>query len=261
MRHRVLKEYDPAPGVSISSLAYEYPSGYDVPEHAHYSDQLIYATCGVMEVSTGQRLWLTPPHLAVWIPARTRHRIRMLRAVSMRTLYFRRGLAIRAAGGCAVLHISPLLRELILEAIRIRDLRVKNHCHRALRDLIVSQLQKASPVPMLLTLPTESRALVVAQAYIAKQVEAPLLHALCKDAGVSVRTIERIFRKDVGMSFEVWRRQARLMKAMELLVKGNSLKQIASRVGYRQTSALVELFRQTLGTTPKAWISHLTKAE
>lgn len=63
---------------------------------------------------------------------------------------------------------------------------------------------------MLLTLPTESRALVVAQAYIAKQVEAPLLHALCKDAGVSVRTIERIFRKDVGMSFEVWRRQGKL---------------------------------------------------
>lgn len=98
MRHRVLKEYDPAPGVSISSLAYEYPSGYDVLEHAHYSDQLIYATCGVMEVSTDQRLWLTPPHLAVWIPARTRHRIRMSRAVSMRTLYFRRRLAIRAAG-------------------------------------------------------------------------------------------------------------------------------------------------------------------
>jgi transcriptional regulator GlxA family with amidase domain len=136
---------------------------------------------------------------------------------------------------------------------------VGNHCHCALRDLIVSQLQKVCPVSTLLTLPTESRALVVAQAYIAKQAEAPLLHAVCKDAGVSVRTIERIFRKDVGMSFEVWRRQVRLMKAIELLVEGYSLKQIASKVGYRQTSALVELFRQTLGTTPKAWISCLTK--
>jgi hypothetical protein len=86
----------------------------------------------------------------------------------MRTLYFRKGLAIRAAGGCAVLHISPLLRELTLETVRIRHLRVKNHCHCALRDLSVSQLQKASPVSMRLILPRESRALVVAQAYIAK---------------------------------------------------------------------------------------------
>jgi AraC-like DNA-binding protein len=51
------------------------------------------------------------------------------------------------------------------------------------------------------------------------------------------------------------------MKAIELLVEGNSLKQIASKVGYRQTPALLELFRQTLGTTPKAWISRLTKAD
>jgi len=43
---------------------------------------------------------------------------------------------------------------------------------------------------------------------------------LCSEAGVSVRTIERAFRKDVGTSFESWRRQARLTKAVELLVSG-----------------------------------------
>jgi len=261
MRHAILREYDPRRGVSISTLAYEYPPGHDVPEHAHDSDQLIYATRGVMQVSAGQNLWLTPPHLAVWIPARTRHRIRMSGAVSMRTLYLRRGLALRAPEGCTVLHVSPLLRELIVEAARTGDLLVRNHLHCALRDLIVSQLQNASPVLMRLTLPRDSRALAVAQAFIAKQAQAPLLHALCRDAGVSVRTIQRTFRRDVGMSFEVWRRQVRLMKAIELLVEGKSLKEIASEVGYRQPSALIELFRQTFGTTPKAWISRLTKAD
>ena len=76
MRHRILKRYDPKRGVSISTLAFDYPSGYNVPEHAHGSDQLIYATRGVMEISANQSLWLTPPELAVWIPAGTRHRIR-----------------------------------------------------------------------------------------------------------------------------------------------------------------------------------------
>jgi AraC-like DNA-binding protein len=257
MRHGSLKQYDPGLGVSISTLAYEYPPGFKVTEHAHGSDQLIYAIQGVMEVSAGQCLWLTPPHLAVWIPAGTRHRIRMPGAVSMRTLYLRRGLASGAPPVCTVLHVSPLLRELVVEAVRIGQLRTKNHLHRALQDLIVSQLQNASPVPMFVTLPRDSRALGVAQACIANQAGASSMITLCERVGVSVRTIERIFRREVGMSFEVWRRQARLMKAIELLVEGNSIKEVAARVGYRQPSAFVELFRHTLGMTPKAWISAL----
>jgi AraC family transcriptional regulator of arabinose operon len=257
MRHDILKAYDPKPSVSISTLAYEYPPGFNVPEHAHRSDQLIYATRGVMEVSAGQSLWLAPPNLAVWIPARTRHRIRMPGAVSMRTLYLRRGLAPSAPAVCTVLHVSPLLRELVVEAVRIGQLRMKNHLHCALRDLIVSQLQNASPVPMFVTLPRDSRALGVAQACIANQANAPSLYALCDQVGVSVRTIERTFRREVGMSFEVWRRQVRLMKAIELLVEGSPVKEVAAEVGYRQPSAFVKLFRQTLGMPPKAWASAL----
>src|SRR2546425_2370467 len=142
MRHTHLRQYDPRAGVSISTLAYEYPAGYHVPEHAHGSDQLIYATRGVMEISAGQSLWLTPPQLAVWIPARTRHRIRMPGPVSMRTLYLRRGLFQAAA--CAVLHVSPLLRELIVEIVRLGRLRIKNRLHGAFRDLLLSQLRAAS---------------------------------------------------------------------------------------------------------------------
>ena len=65
MRHGVSTEYDPKPGVSISTLAYEYPADFNVPEHSHGSDQLIYATRGLMQVSAGQSYWLIPPQFAV----------------------------------------------------------------------------------------------------------------------------------------------------------------------------------------------------
>ena len=261
MRHFAPNQYDPKPGVSISTLAYEYPAGYNVPEHAHDSDQLIYATRGVMEVSACQRLWLTPPHLALWIPARTRHRIRMPREVSMRTLYLKRGLVPGAPEVCTVIHVSPLFRELVVEAVRIGHLRMKNRLHCALRDLIVSQLQNASPIPMFVALPQDSRALGVAQAFIANQADTPSLDAMCRRVGVSVRTIQRTFRREVGTTFEFWRRQMRLMKGIELLVEGCSVKVVAAEVGYRQPSAFVELFRQTLGMTPKAWASALRGEE
>jgi AraC-like DNA-binding protein len=53
----------------------------------------------------------------------------------------------------------------------------------------------------------------------------------------------------------------RLMKAIELLVEGCPVKEVAFEVGYRQPSAFVEMFRQTLGATPKAWVSALAAAE
>lgn len=79
--------------------------------------------------------------------------------------------------------------------------------------------------------------------------------------GVSVATlahaIERSFLKELGISFESWRRQVRLTKAVELLVSGKSIKAVAFEVGYCQSSAFVEMFRLILGTTPKAWVSAL----
>jgi AraC-like DNA-binding protein/mannose-6-phosphate isomerase-like protein (cupin superfamily) len=260
MRHfGVVRDYDPKRGVSIATLAYEYPPGFQVPEHAHGSDQLIYAIRGVMEVSSGQSMWLIPPHFALWIPARTSHRIYMPGAVSMRTLYFRRELVHRPSPGCAVLHVTPLLRELIVEAVRVGQLRTRNRHECALRDLTILHVKNASPVPTFITLPREQRALAVAQAVLANPALPKPLAMLCGDVGVSVRTIQRTFRKDVGTDFASWRRQVRLTKAVELLVSGRSVKEAAFAVGYQQSSAFVEAFRLTLGTTPKAWTLSLAK--
>jgi len=253
MRHGFTNCYDPKPGTSISTLAYEYPPGFHVPEHAHGADQAIYATRGVMEVSVGQSFWLIPPQFAIWIPARTMHSIRMPGAVSMRALYLRRGVAAKLPGACTVLHVTPLLRELIVEAVRIGQLRTRNRLHCALRDLIVLHLESASSVPTFLTLPKDRRALAVAHALIANQADNPSLDSLCASAGAGVRTIERVFRREVGMDFATWRRQARLMKAVELLAAGSLVKQVAFATGYRQPSAFVEMFRRTFGATPKAW--------
>jgi AraC-like DNA-binding protein len=255
----VITEYDPKPGVSVSTLAYEYTRGFRVPEHAHGADQLIYAIHGVMEVFAGQSVWLIPPHFALWIPALTSHRLQMPGPVSMRTVYFRRGIVAAFPSDCAVLHVTPLLRELIVETVRVGRLRMRNHHERALRDLLVLHLERASPMPTFVTLPRDGRARMVAEAVLANPGDSRTLAALCAQAGVTVRTIERTFRKDVGADFASWKRQVRLMKAVELLVSGQSVKEVSFAIGYRQPSAFVEMFRRTMATTPKAWISALEK--
>jgi len=64
----------------------------------------------------------------------------------------------------------------------------------------------------------------------------------------------RIFRAEVGVDFETWQRQVRLMKGVEPLVGGCSV-----AVGYQEASTFVALFRATFATTPKAWLSALER--
>ena len=254
---KILTEYDPTRGSFVATLAYEYPKGYHVPEHAHGSDQLIYAIRGLMLVSSGNNTWLIPPHFALWIPARQRHQLHMRSAVSMRTLYLRPGLVRRFGENCQVLHVTNLLREVVLEIVATGRLRIRNVYQRALCDVLLRCLQNSSPLPTLITLPRDPRAMKLAQAVLAQPGTPQPLVALCGQAGLSVRTLQRLFQKELGMDFDSWRRQVRLMKAVELMVAGSSIKQTAFEVGYRQPSAFVEMFRGTFGETPKAWITAL----
>ena len=258
MRQAIERENDPRRGVSIATLARDYSRGSQVDLHAHGSDQLIYASRGVMEVASGESVWMLPPHFGLWIPARTPHRIRMPERVSLRTLYLRPSLT-NLTPACAVLHVGPLLRELIFEIVRVGELRYRKPVECALRDLLVAELLRASQVPTGVALPKDPRALTVAQAVLADPAIKVALREMCASAGVSVRTLERIFQREVGTDFECWRRQVRLMRAVELLVSGCSVKEVTFAVGYRNPSAFVALFRATFGTTPKAWVSGLER--
>src|SRR5438045_7606977 len=114
-------------------------------------------------------------------------------------------------------------------------------------------------MPTSVTLPKDSRARAIADTIIGNPSDRQSLAAMCNAAGVGVRTIQRVFRREVGSDFEFWRRQVRLMKAVELLISGHSVKEVGFALGYRQPTAFVEMFRGILGTTPGAWIKALQR--
>lgn len=260
MRHRaILRMYDPPAGVTIATLEYEYSAAWEVPQHAHGSDQLIYAIRGVMEVTAGDTLWMVPPQFALWVPAGILHSIRMARPVSMRTLYVRAG-RVRRVKECAVVHVTPLLRELTLEAVRLRKLNTRERGERALTDLIALQLERATPVPTSVRLPKEPRTAAVCGAVLQNPGGTGTLSALCAAAYVSVRTVQRVFRVEMGVEFEAWRRQVRLMGAIALLSQGRSVKEAAYAMGYKQPGGFIGAFRRTFAQTPKAWIQEQVRS-
>jgi AraC-like DNA-binding protein len=210
----------------------------------------VYASRGVMTVRTDDGTWVVPTHRAVWIPARTRHTITASGTVAMRTLYLQTGLVETLRPVCCVVNVSPLLRELILQACRTKSLQRSAPRQRHLIDVIVDQLEVIQMVPLQLPHVSDVRARRVAQMLEEDPSDARILAQLCKGSGAGKRTVERIFQRELGISFGRWRQQLRLMQAVRLLAEGMKVTHAAMEAGYSSPSAFISTFKKALGTTP-----------
>lgn len=234
----------------IMTLTRDYPAGHVIPLHFHDRDQVVYASRGVMTVRTADGSWVVPTHRAVWIPAKVAHAIAMSGVVAMRTLYLKLQLATTLPRDCCVINVSPLLKELILTACADARLKKTIRAQRHLIDVIIDQLEAIKMVPLQLPNPSDPRALRIAEALLADPSDRRPLRHMCKVAGASKRTVERLFKEDVGMTFGRWRQQLRLMQGMRLLAEGAKVTHAALEAGYSTPSAFISMFRKTWGTTP-----------
>lgn len=237
----------------ITALVYDYPRGHVVPWHFHEWDQVVYASQGVMTVRTKDGVWVVPTHRAVWLPAGMAHTIRMSGAVAMRTLYMRPKVTRVLPRACCVINVSPLLRELILEACHCAALKRTVPRERHLINVILDQFETVQTVPLQLRSPDDARAKRFAETLLAEPGNKRPLAELCERAGASKRTMERLFRDEVGMTLGKWRQQLRLMEAMRLLAEGAKVTHAAMDAGYSTPSAFIAMFGKALGTTPRAY--------
>jgi AraC-like DNA-binding protein/quercetin dioxygenase-like cupin family protein len=237
----------------IATLTHEYPAGHVIPFHFHNRGQLVYASRGVMTVRTAGGAWVVPTHRAVWIPAAIPHSIAMSGQVSMRTLYLAPRLGKVLPDSCCVVSVSPLLRELILHACTFGKLKITRRREEHLVDMILDQLRAIETVALQLPNPSDPRALRVASILITDPGDRRPLSRICRGAGASKRTVERLFQSEIGMSLGRWRQQLRLMHAMRHLAEGAKVTHAALEAGYSTPSAFISAFKKALGTTPTAY--------
>jgi AraC-like DNA-binding protein len=234
----------------VRCLGLTVPPGSRVGLHAHDWPQLVYASRGVISVTAAAGAWVVPPMRALWIDAGVRHALHMRGRVEMRTLYFRPDRAPGLPGPCCVIDVSPLLRELIVSIVASGSLEGSAPAGRARFTLLVDLMRVIPERPLELPMPTDARAVRVAE-LVGKDAAAPgTLAGMARGSGASVRTLERVFLAQTGMTFGRWRQHARLHEAIRLLGEGVPVTAAALRVGYRSPSAFVTAFKKCFGKTP-----------
>lgn len=244
-------------GRELVAHARSYERGVHLGLHVHREAQLLFASRGVMQVTTPKGRWLVPPARAVWLPPRLEHAVDVLADIEMRSLYVAPAwLAAHPEAGRLgrefVVAVGPLLREAILALFRDgADPRRTG----LLAELALFELAETEDAATFVPMPSDPRARRVAELVLADPAGVAELAGLAQAAGTTPRTVTRLFRAETELTFKQWRQRARVMAAVAALGGGRaSVKQVAARLGFSSVAAFGHAVRQVTGTVPSAFL-------
>lgn len=246
-------------GFDVRSLACTYRDGHLLGAHTHPWAQLVYARSGVMQVDAEGRVWFVPPTRAVWIPRGVSHEIAIRGEVALRTLYISAERA-GATRSLTALEVAPLLGELIAHIVNVGMLDPLQPAHDRLAAVLMDLISAAPAVDLMLPLPRDPRARRLADRLRAEPADRGDLGTLATASGASLRTLQRCFADETGLTIEAWRQKARLVRAATELAQGASVTNAALDCGYDSLSAFIHAFRRQFAVTPGAFAAQAARA-
>lgn len=243
------------PNESVFTLALDLSEGASVATHQHAEGQLLFATAGVLAITTDEGCWVVPGSHALWIPPHVPHWTRSIGAASIRTIYFSKERTEHFHHECVLLEINNLLRELVIAVLEIADDIIEGTRNDYLLKLFIEEL-KTSPVSNIyLPTPNTQRLKTLCQTIFYNGKLNWGLADCANYLGVNQKTVQRWFLNDLNMSFGAWRKQARLMVALQWLAAGKNILEISLEAGYSSPSAFSAMFRNEFGTPPSTFMS------
>lgn len=243
-------EHVPRPVVGIGN---DYPPSFELAEHRHRRGQFLYAARGVVAVSTPEGAWVAPPERGVWIPGGTPHAVRMVGAVQTRSVLVDPAMAGALGPACRVVGISPLLRQLLLAAAEVPVEYDEAGRDGLVMRLLVAEIERAPLIPLAVPFPASPALVARCHAFLERPDAADTIDRWAAALAMNRRRFTRLFRRETGMSFAEWRRQACLSVALPRLAAGDPVTAIALDLGYDSPASFSTMFRRVLGVPPSRY--------
>jgi len=260
-----------ARGLPVFGVALRYPAGHVVPRHQHPYGHLIYADRGLLRVEAESGQWLVPPTAAVWLRSGVPHQLTAPVALQAHGLFVREDVCARLPAADCVVHVSGLLRELIMALARADDKaddKANNKANnkaassrrmRLLGALLIDELRAPPVLPLHLPWPpsgADSLVRHVCQALLDNPGDAATAAEWAGRLAMGGKTFHRRFLQSTGMTFGKWRQQLRLMSSLTPLMQGIPITQVALASGYDSHSAYTTAFSKQFGQPPSAFAAN-----
>ncbi len=231
-----------------SGGVHRWPSGGTSAADAHRRGHLVYAARGVLSVHTEGSTSIVPANRVGWTPAGVAHHHRAHGHTDMRIVFLPAALAGLLPSRPVVFLVSDLAREVLLTLTGEPE--PERAASARLRRVLVDQLQEAREQPLQLPEPRDGRLRALARLLSASPADNSALADLGRGVGASSRTLSRLLRDELGMTFYEWRTQLRVYHALVLLAEGHDTTRVAHACGWANPSSFIAAFSAVVGTTP-----------
>jgi AraC-like DNA-binding protein len=219
------------------------------PWHQHTRGQLYLLTHGMIALETQEQQWAMTAGSIGWLPPHCAHQALACGNVAGWSLYlpepYCNGLPEQPHLSTASGLIQALVERIALLAGQRLDAP-----QRRLLQVLRDEVRMQENTPLQLPLPQDARLLKIARALLNEPADNRTQSEWAAWAGLSIRTLSRRFINETGMTFARWRQQARVIRSLEPLSRGEAVNRIAVECGYDNVSAYIAAFRQRFGTTP-----------
>jgi AraC-like DNA-binding protein len=237
----------------IVAVSNEYPPSYQLDWHVHRRGQLLYALRGVVVLSTAEGAWVAPPERAIWTPGGCRHSVRMVGAVSSRSVLIEPGAHGSLGESNKVIQVSPLLRALLESACSLPPEYELEGYGGKFMSLLLEELSRAPTVPLTVPFPHTPELAQRCHRFLEKPAAHDTIDTWCADLGMGRRAFTRAFRRETGLSFGVWRQQACMLVSLPRLAAGESVTRVALDMGYESPAAFTTMFKRVVGVAPSRY--------
>lgn len=254
----VLPRLDPdsvhRPIVTVG-LAFAEVGQIEVASHRHQKGQFLFVERGALSCEVDGGLWIVPPRSAVWIPGGALHAVTASGAFEGCNAFVHPDFDAGLPDACCAFSVSPLLRELLIRSASLPALYEESGAGSRLMSVLLDEITSARVEDLHLPMPTDKRIRKIVDLVMGSPADRRTIDAWARRAGLSERTLARLFTRETGMSFSRWRRQLSVMLAVKGLAGGASIQDVAHDLGYESIPSFVTMFRKSTGLAPGRYMA------
>lgn len=246
-------DFPPNGTLPVSAWSGELIPGARLSLYRAATAQALFCFDGLMRVEAGEDRWFIPDRFGIWIPPGTVPHVDIIEPLEFQSVLLNPRFSGRIAmpQHPVVLRASPLMRGIARRLMTSDQLTRPEQ--RRLGWVALDEIARLDRPDMHLPGSRNPRLARVMDHLLTHPRDAGSLAQIAALAGVSERTLSRLFPSETGMTWRDWRDRMRFVLAIEGLQMGRRSTDLANTLGYSSPSAFIAAFRRHSGLTPTEW--------
>lgn len=231
---------------------------HDDYEHKHQRAQLVYIEEGYQYFHINQKIYFVPQNHLIWIPSNLLHKTTTdAQTVNLMTILFDALPTDSFYDEVHTFSAPAVLTEMISYSKKWSQQTEVNADEASFLDAILRNLPSfcEENTAFQLPIPSDARLVPICTHLDANYTAKLDVTAIAELTTLSTRSIERLFKKDTGMTIQKYLQIVRILKSIELLNQRQfTLSEIALKVGYQSQAAFSTSYFSILKVRPKSML-------